>query len=288
MPAGYGNKNYWLALLALALCACAKPDQAVIFATARTQGRLWAVREPGGTGTGGFAVFKNLYAREQLPKLAVDAGGWFGATPEGYLTRGRSTLACLGAVPYSLAAVGMEDLSLSPAELKKLAETHQLPILASNLYLKTNKKPDFLLSQKVLEAGRHKIGFFSVILPDPEKPNRAKNFANYRLEKETYEAEKAIKALRAGGAKIIVMLLVVNPKTAAKPEFYREFLLKVPRTDLVITDEPAVKKPFKAGRAWVVRAGLEMAAAARITLNIEPASGKLSGVSPSLNKASRA
>ncbi|MCX5790861.1 MAG: hypothetical protein NTY45_01395, partial [Elusimicrobia bacterium] len=70
-----GKKNFCLALLALACSACVKNDQAVIFATARTRGRLWAVDKPGekGHGTGGFAVFKRLYGQEKLPKLAVDS-----------------------------------------------------------------------------------------------------------------------------------------------------------------------------------------------------------------------
>lgn len=266
-----------LAVILLAAGGCAKKDRAVIFATARTQGRLWVGQEPEGSQgkAGGFAVFKRLYDQEELPRLAVDSGNWFAATPVGYLTRGRSTIDCMNAVPYSLAAAGIEDLTLPPKELQKLATAAGFTILASNLYRKENRKPDFLSSQKILEAGPHKIGFFSLILPDPAKPNRARHLANYKLEKETYETEKAIKALKAGGAKIIVLLLGVNPKTPAKPEFYREFLSKVPRIDIVITDDPSVKKPFKANRSWVARAGLEMAEAARFEMSIEPATGKL-------------
>ena len=269
--AGGIKKNLLLALILAAACACAKNDQAVIFATARTQGRLWPRQDEGSKGgqAGGFAVFKRLYLKELRPKLAVDAGNWFAATPEGFLTHGKATIACMNAVPYSLAATGIEDLTLPPPELQKLAESAAFPVLASNLYLKTNQNPDFLTNNKVLEAGRHKIGFFS---------NRSKNLANYKLEKETYESEKALKALKADGAQIMVMLLSVNPKAAAKPEFYRDLLAKIPRVDVVITDEPSVKKPFKAGRAWVVRAGLEMKEAARITLDIEPTTGRLSGL----------
>ena len=272
------RKSLLAALAAASLCACAKNDQAVIFSTARTHGKIWPRRAegPASPQTGGFAVFKNIYAKEQLPKLAVDSGGWIATAPEAFLTRGKSTIACLNAVPYSLAAAAMEDLLLPPAELQKLAGLARFPILASNLYLKSNKKPEAFASYQILEAGRHKIGFFSVMIPDPAKPNKAKNLANYRIEKETYDAERAIKALKAGGAKIIVMLLNVNPKTAAKPEFFRELLAKLPRVDVAITDEPSVGKPFKAGRAWVVRAGLEMEEAARITLDIEPVTGRLS------------
>lgn len=104
-----------LTLLLLGAGACEKKERIVIFATGRSQGRLWAERAPGSAEkSGGFAVFKSLYDGEKLPKLAADTGNWFSATQEGWLTRGRSTLACLNAVPYSAAAVGLEDLALSP------------------------------------------------------------------------------------------------------------------------------------------------------------------------------
>lgn len=269
-----------LALLMLGAGACAKKEQLVIFATARSQGRLWAREEPaaGGKTTGGFAVFKKLYDAEKRPKLAVDAGNWFSVTPEGWLTKGRSTMACLNAVPYAAAAVGIEDLTLPPAELQKLAETSAIPLLASNLYLKTNKKPEFLRSSAVILAGGRKIGFFSAIISNPSKPNRPKYLTNYKLEKETYEAEKAVKALRDGGAQVIVMLLGINPKEKADLEFFRSFLAKGPRIDLVITDEPAIKKPFRVGRTWVAGAGLETASAARLTLDLDPATGRMTGL----------
>lgn len=267
-----------LPLLALLLAsACAKKEDVVIYATARGQGRLWAREEPAlkGKRAGGFAVFKKLYDAEKAPKLALDAGNWFSATPEGWLTRGLSAADCLGAVPYGAAAPGYEDLALSPAELQKFAGAARIPVLASNLYLKSNKKPEFLRSAAVLDAGGRKVGVFSVLIADPEKPNRAKHLQNYKLEKESYETERAVKALRDGGAELVVMLLGVNPKAKAAPEFYRELLSRGPRIDLVITDEPTLKKPFKAGRTWVAPAGLDLLYAARLALEIDPANGRL-------------
>lgn len=274
-----GIKTFLLPLLLLGAGACAKKDEVVIFATGRTQGRLWTEEKPGSPEkSGGFAVLKSVYDAEKLPKLAVDTGNWFSATREGWLTRGRATLDCFNAVPYAAAAPGLEDLALSPQELEKLAQSSALPLLASNLYLKTNKKPSFLFSSRIAEAGGRKIGFFSVIISSPSAPNKPRYLPNYKLEKETYEAQKAIKALRDGGAQLVVMLLSVNPKEKATQAFYRDLLSKLPRIDLVITDEPAVKKPFKVDRAWVAGAGLELAAAARMTLKLDRATGRLTGL----------
>ncbi|MEK7721833.1 MAG: 5'-nucleotidase C-terminal domain-containing protein [Elusimicrobiota bacterium] len=260
--------------------ACAKKEEIVIFATGRSQGRLWAEEAPGSSGkAGGFAVFKSLYDLEKRPKLAVDIGNWFSATPEGWLTRGRSTLACLNEVPYAAAAPGLEDLSLTPRELQKLAESSAMPLLASNLYLKTNKKPAFLHSSRIAEAGGRRVGIFSLIIFSPSSPNKPKYLPSYKLEKETYEAQRAIKTLRDGGAQLLVMLLSVNPKEKASQNFFRDLLSKLPGIDLVITDEPSVKKPFRAGRAWVAGAGLELASAARLELTLDSATGRMTDLS---------
>ncbi|MCM2267672.1 MAG: 5'-nucleotidase C-terminal domain-containing protein [Elusimicrobiales bacterium] len=269
--------KYALPALLLLAGACSKKEQVVIFATGRGQGRLWAREEASlkGARAGGYAVFKKLLDAETAPKLALDTGNWFSATPEGWLTRGRSTIDCLGAAGYGAAAAGMEDLSLSPAELQKLATASAVPLLASNLYLKTNKKPDYLRSQVVLQAGRRKVGVFSAMIASPAKPNRAKYLLNYKLEKESYETERAVKALKDSGAELIVLLLGINPREKASPEFFREFLSKGPRIDLVITDEPSLKKPFKAGRTWVAPAGLEGLYASRLALELDPATGRL-------------
>ncbi len=272
-------KTALLAVLLFGAGACAKKEQIVIFATGRSQGRLWAEETRDHAGkAGGFAVFKSLYDQEMRPKLAVDTGNWFSATPEGWLTRGRSTLACLNAVPYAAAAAGLEDLSLPPQELQKLAESSPMPLLASNLYLKTNKKPAFIFSSRIVEAGGHKVGLFSLLISSPSNHNKPKYLPSYKLEKETYEAQKAIKELRDGGAQLIVMLLGVNPREKAPQDFFRLLLSKLPRIDLVITDEPAVKKPFLVDRAWVAGAGLEMASAARLVLTLDRATGRMTGL----------
>lgn len=254
---------------------CGKKEELVIFATARSQGKI---RTDEASGVGGFAVFKALYDAEPGPKLALDLGGWTSPLePEGWFSKGRSCVDCLSAVPYAAAAAGFTDLSLAPKDLQNLAEAAKLPILASNLYLRNNKKPDFLRSWHIVSAGSRKVGVFSLAVNSPANYNSQKHLPGYKLEKATYEAERAIRALRENGAGLVVMLLVVNPAEKADQEFFRGLLAKLPRLDLVITDEPSLKKPFKVNRAWVAPAGLGMSRAARLALRLD-AGGRVAGL----------
>lgn len=271
--------QFLLAALLLGGGACTRKEEVVIFATARTQGRLWAAADPalGGKTGGGFAVFKRLYDLEKRPKLALDLGNWASATPEGWLTRGRSTIDCLWTVPYGAAAVGLEDLSLSPQELQKLSEASKVPLIASNLYLKNNKEPAFLSDHLILRAGSRKIGVFSLMIASAAKPERAHYLPNYKLEKASYEAEKAVKELKDGGAQVIVMLLGMNEKEKADPVFFRALLGKFPHVDLIIVDEPSLKKILHINRTWIAGAGPGLTHASRITLDLEPSTGRLTG-----------
>jgi 2',3'-cyclic-nucleotide 2'-phosphodiesterase (5'-nucleotidase family) len=176
------------------------------------------------------------------------------------------------------AAAGLEDLALSPQEFQKLAQASKVPLLASNLYLKNNKEQDFLTDNVVLRAGTRKIGVFSLIVAATAKPDRAHYLANYKLEKASYEAEKAVKGLKDRGAQVIVMLLGVSQKENADQAFFRALLEKFPRVDLVIADDPAIKKAFHVNRTWITGAPAGLTHAARIVMDLEPSTGRLTGV----------
>ncbi len=258
----------------LLLGACAGKERITVFATGRTQGRI----QEDASGAGGFAVFKKLYDSQSGAKVALDLGDWSSATPVGRLSRGVCTADCVAAVPYSATAVGMEELSLSPSELQSLAKAAGAPLLASNLYLRGNRQADFLDRWTILQAGGRKIGVFALLTASPSRPGARHYLPNYVLEKETYEAERAVKALHDSGAVLTIMLLGINPAEHAGRGYYRDFLSRLPRVDLVITDEPSLKEPFKVKSTWVVPAGLEMKAAARVTLSLDQ-EGHLDGIS---------
>ncbi len=270
------------ALLLFSLSACTKTDKIIIYATARSGGWLWA--RPGADSgsekgkTGGYAVFRKVYDREKNPKLAVDLGNWFSDTPEGYLTKGGAVAACMNTVPYAVSALGPEDLVLSPADLEKLVRVSSFTVLASNLYLRNNKKPPFIKSQQIVSAGGTRIGFLAITIMEPAKANTQRYLSNYKLEKASYEIERSVKSLKDAGARVTILLLSVNPKKQAAKDFYVSFLEKLPRLDLVITDDPGIKKPMRVNRTWIVSAPQKLMSAARIELSFEPGTGRLMGV----------
>ncbi len=269
-------------LLLLSFSACARTDKITIYATARAGGWLWAREETGAAGkageVGGYAVLRNVYSQEKHPKLAVDLGNWFSETQEGRQTRGLAAAECMNTIPYAVSALGPEDLTLSPADLEKLVRASSCAVLASNLYLRDNKKPPFLKSQHIVSLNGIKIGFLSVVVMDPDKFGVQRYLPNYKFEKESYEIERSLKALKDRGVGLTVLLLGINPHKAAGDGFYASFLQKLPRLDLVITDDPGLKKPLRLGRTWVVSAPHKLTAAARIELSLDRDTNRLISV----------
>ena len=271
------------ALMLFSLSACSKTDKITIYATARSGGWLWARPETDSSKDkgeiGGYAVLRKVYDQEKNPKLAVDLGNWFSDTPEGYLTRGGAVAACMNAVPYAVAALGPEDLVLPPANLEKLVRASSFTVLASNLYLRdSNKKPAFIKSQHIVSTGGIQIGFLAITIMDPAKANVRNYLSGYKLEKENYEIERSLRSLKAAGARVTVLLLGINPRRPAVRDFYASLLDKLPRLDLVITDDPGLKKPLRVNKAWVVPAPPRLKSAARIELSFEPGTGRLLGI----------
>ncbi len=221
---------------------------------------------------------RKVYAREKNPKLAVDLGNWFSDTPEGYLTKGGAVVACMNTIPYAVSALGPEDLALSPTDLEKLVRASSFTVLASNLYLRNNKKPPFIKSQQIVYAGGTRIGFLAITVMEPAKANVQRHLSNYKLEKESYEIARSLKSLKDAGARVTVLLLSVNPKKQAGKDFYASFLDKLPRLDLVITDDPGLKKPLRVNRTWIVAVPHKIMSVARIELSFEPGTGRLVGI----------
>jgi len=263
----------------LMLGACAKKESFVIFSTARAQGSIQAPDDCFKQGScGGFPALKNIYGRETLPKLIVDLGNWSADTPAGRLTKGSDVLEMMNAFPYSAAAPGITDINLPAKDFDRLADNAKFPLIATNLYLRNGQRQPGLPQYHIIDINRHKIGFFSVLLANPESPERQKNYARFRLEKGSFDANLAINAMKKEGAKIIVMLLSIDPKAKSDKGYYKKFLSQAKRTSLIITDDPEVKKTFRSGNTWIIPAGKGNKKVERTEISFSRESGKISSI----------
>ena len=259
------------------LGACAKKESLVIFSTARAQGNIQASDDCFKKGScGGFPALKNIYDSESLPKLIVDLGNWSSDTPQGLLTKGKDVIEMMNAFPYSAAVPGITDINLAEKDFDRLIKDSEFPILGTNLYARGGKRKEGISNHSIINVNGHKIGLFSVLLANPKKPESQKNYARFRIEKGSYDANLAINALKKEGAEIIIMLLSVNPAAESDKDYYKNFIDQVSRTNLIITDDPEVQKTFRSGKTWVIPAGTKNKEVSRTEIMFNPDTGKIS------------
>ena len=259
------------------LGACAKKESFVIFSTARAQGNIQAPDDCFKKGScGGFPALKNIYDGEPLPKIIVDLGNWSTDTPQGLLTKGADVIEMMNAFPYSAAVPGITDINLPEKDFVRLLKNSNFPIIGTNLYARGGTRKEGISNHAVISANGHKIGLFSVLLANPQRPEAQKNYARFRIEKGSYDANLAINALKKEGAEIIIMLLSVNPSAESDKNYYKNFIDQVGRTNLIITDDPEVQKTFRSGKTWVIPAGTKNKKVSRTEITFNPDTGKIS------------
>ncbi|MBO4555884.1 MAG: hypothetical protein J5706_03925, partial [Elusimicrobiales bacterium] len=266
-----------LAALLLMLGACAKKETLVIFSTARAQGRIQAPDDCfRKSSCGGFPALKNIYDGENRPKIIVDLGNWAENTPKGKLTNGSDVLEMMNAFPYSAAVPGITDINLPEKDFDRLIKDSKFPLIGTNLYTRSGTRKPGIENHAVIDIKGHKIGLFSVLLANPQKPESQRNYSRFRVEKGSYDANLAINALKKEGAEIIIMLLSVNPSSNPDKNYYKNFVEQVKRVNLIVTDDPEVKNTFRAGKTWVVPAGKENKTVTRTEITFNPELGKIS------------
>ena len=266
-----------LAALLIMLGACAKKASFVLFSTARAQGRIQAPEDCfKKSSCGGFPALKNIYDAENQPKIIVDLGNWAEDTPKGRLTNGSDVMEMMNAFPYSAAVPGITDITLPEKDFERLIKEAKFPLIGTNLYTRGGERKPGIANHHIIEIKGHKIGFFSVLLANPQKPESQRNYARFRVEKGSYDANLAINALKREGAEIIIMLLSVNPSASADKNYYKNFTDQVSRADIIVTDDPGVAKTFRSGKTWIVPTGTENKRVSRTEIAFNSETGKIS------------
>lgn len=269
-----------IAAIFLLFGACAKKESFVIFSTARANGQIYASNDCKGKqkSCGGFPALKNIYNEETLPKLIVDLGNWASDSPTGKLTKGMSVIEMLNAFPYTAAVPGISDITLIAKDFNKLADSTTIPLIATNMYKRSGGRREGIKTYHIEHVYGHGIGFIGILLPNPSKPNKQRNYANFRIEKASYDANIAINALKQNRADIIVALISVAQNAKPDISYYRKLVAQASRINLIITDDPEVKKVFKVGKTWVIPSGHSNKTVEKTKISFNISTGKVHSV----------
>jgi hypothetical protein len=168
-------------------------------------------------------------------------------TPEQIAARAEILAKLQSQIGLHGAAVGERDLALGLKELRRLAKTHRLKLLAANL-VDNAGKPAFEPGY-VTELAGVKVGLFGVT-EVPEAQAAPIKEAGLKVLPPAEAATKEVARLKEQGATVIVALAHVGVAGA------RDLLIKVPGIDVAVVGHTSnvVQNPTRAGSGFFAEA----------------------------------
>lgn len=236
-----------------------------------------------GRPVGGAAAFAAYVKKERAAAdrfLLLDAGDWWQGTPEGSLSKGRAVGEVFDALRYDAAVPGNHEYDDGEASLAALVRGMKTPVTAANIAVSATGAPapyvrPFLLK----EVGGVKVGVFGLITTHMKRLAFPKNIAGIAFQPEVESARKAVAALKAQGAEVVVMLSHVGQENPDRPGSLGDqtVVREVPGIDLVVGGHAHIplEPGLREGGALIVNTGCYLERAGKVVLEFDDQARKV-------------
>ena len=157
-----------IAVVALFLAACHKPQEVVILHTNDTHSQLEPYKEKDGSMRGGVLRRMEFVEQERkgdAPVFLFDAGDFSQGTPYYNLFEGYPEISFMNRMGYDAATLGNHEFDEGTQHLAERLKTAQFPVVCCNY---TIDNPDLAAQIKpytIIERNGMKMGVFGVVLP---------------------------------------------------------------------------------------------------------------------------
>lgn len=187
---------------------CAKEELKTveIFFTADTEGFYWTRPEPRFQNhqAGGYAVLKNFLQKQTGEYFLFDGGSWFGAAPEGAMTKGAYVSELANTIPYTAATVSDKDFAYGWPSLREIVRELPYPFVVSNLKL-DGKIPWPMHDYQIRTLNGIKFGIIGLV--NPQSINRRKaRLPGLQAQDAVETAREMTAILREKGVNYIILL----------------------------------------------------------------------------------
>lgn len=155
---------------------------------------------------GGFGVLANVIQQEQEPKIWLDSGDFFFASPEGNMSKGESVLTLANTLGLTAMAVGNHEFDFGPRRLEELAKKAKFPFLSANVRLRKSEKerPAYVKPYIIKEVGGVKVGIIGLITPRTPLGALPKYVRHLKFLRPVNEAAASVKDLREQGCELVI------------------------------------------------------------------------------------
>lgn len=239
---------------------------------------------------GGAAALASLVKKERAAAerfLLLDAGDWWQGTPEGSIPKGKAVGEVFDALGYDAAVTGNHEFDAGEESLKALVAGMKTPVVTSNvLSEETGAQVPYLKPFLVKDVGGVKVGIFGLVTSHMRRLQFPKNISGLAFEVEAEAARKAVAALKAQGAEVVVMISHVGQEYPDRPGVLGdETVVKaVPGIDLVVGGHVHVPldPSRRVGSTLIVNTGCYLEKAGKAVLGFDDQARKVVSSTASL------
>ena len=166
--------------------------------------------------------------------IIVAAGDLFGTTTDARDTDGISTVIAMNKLGVACISIGNHEFDYTPDKVSRQMQVAEFPFMAANISSDNNKFQKY----KIVTRDGIKIAIIGMITPDTQFTTTKMNITGIKFAAPDAVLADYIRAVRAQGAQIVVLLAHIGSNQTQSGEIQGEItklLDNVPGLDAVIT-----------------------------------------------------
>lgn len=232
------KKLLFVLLVCAVFTACADKDNThlTIFHTNDIQGFYWDrnYAENDNKLSGGFAVLKNMLAKQEEPFLLFDSGDSFSRTPEGQLGKLEGAIKIMNAVGYNAATLSATDFNLGWDSIEPALAKANFPVILTNITTKEGNQPQHTKKFIIIKRGAIRIAVLGIV-SKTDFPAIQRN-ADLLVEDESDSVRNLLPQLKENRANFIVVLSSLGLEVESKKSRIDDKILAedVPEINLIL------------------------------------------------------
>lgn len=184
---------------------------------------------------GGFAALAGFLKEYPRGYLLIDSGDFFQGTPEGDLTGGEASVACMNALGYHAAALGNHEFDLGQKNLWRLSRIAKFPFIAANVFeTGTGKLVPYVRPYVMKDIDGVKVAVVGLTTSRTRELTMAGNVRGLDFRNETETLRGLVKELEDQGVKVIIVASHVGFESDSSFRGEKDLARDVPQVHLIL------------------------------------------------------
>ncbi|MBI2069314.1 MAG: bifunctional metallophosphatase/5'-nucleotidase [Elusimicrobia bacterium] len=248
---------------------------------------------------GGFAALAAVVKKEKHPRLLLDSGDLFFASPEGNLTMGESVVTLANALGFAAGAIGNHEFDMGEKRLGEIAKKVKFPLLGANILNRLSKKsgpsaaaaaaaaaaagetraapqerPEYATPYVIRDVAGLKVGLIGLITPATPTVTLPKHVRKLKFPRPVNVAKDLVAELKKQGCDLVIVLSHIGWAKAGEEFEDDKYLAKnVPGIDVILGghSHTRLERAYQdeSHKTIIIQSGSYLSAVGRLELTLD-------------------